>query len=248
MRAHRACSEGKHRSSVKKESSRTKVKPSSGVSCLSWSTEAKFLCLFRTRRAHQKTLSSSRSLKILLLWPVVSALWLTKHLLQGVGPAASLTSLLLTCFHEPTTAKLNYLLQEAEESIRTPENNHFFFFLPNTSAHCICLCGIFLGKAAGEGHDSVYMEHIQIPYDQYWLRTLFNKPLHTKSKDWSQSSFVSFCYPTRVWEFALNIHAYVSYLAATTSFSVKPRRGLHLLYELQKRRKKRANTSQHKAN
>lgn len=47
----------------------------------------------------------------------------------------------------------------------------------------MCLCGISLGKAAWEGRDSVYTERVQIPYDQHWLRTLFDKSLRTKSKN-----------------------------------------------------------------
>lgn len=49
-------------------------------------------------------------------------------------------------------------------------NNHWvFFLLPNTSGHRIGLCAIFLGKETGKARDSVYMEHIQIPDEQYWL-------------------------------------------------------------------------------
>lgn len=73
------------------------------------------------------------------------------------------------------------------ESIGTLANNRWaLFFLPYTSANCIRLCGIFLGEAAGRGRDSVYMEHIQIPSDRYWLRIRcvlhFNKSLDPKYK------------------------------------------------------------------
>lgn len=60
------------------------------------------------------------------------------------------------------------------------------------------------------GRDGVYVERVQIPYDRYWLRADL-KSMVCVLFFWGGGG-----YWTRVWEFALNIHAYVSYLAATT--------------------------------
>lgn len=124
MWADRACSEGKHRSRVKKKGlGRRENQLLVSTVCL----EAQNLR--SPEKRSRKLFPALVCLKILPLWPVVSALWLTKHLLQGVGPAVSLTGLLLTCFREPTTAKRNYLLLEARKSIGTLANNHFGFLL-----------------------------------------------------------------------------------------------------------------------
>lgn len=148
VRAHRARAEGKHRSSMKKKAlGRRKNQVLVSTVSLQAQKLSSLTCCGQEERT-RNLFPAFVCLKILSLWPVVSALWLTKHLLQGVGPAVRLTGLLLTCFHEPTTAKRNYLLLEAEDSVGTLANNHWvFFFLPNTSAHCICLCGIFFSKA-----------------------------------------------------------------------------------------------------
>lgn len=221
MRAHQACSEGKHRSNGKKKAlGRRQNQTLASTVCLEAQTFSSSR-LLRARRAHQKTLPKSSFPQNSSTLACCLCTMINKASAAGGGTGCEFDRLAVNMFPRADDSQTQLPPPRGRRINRHASKKPLGFHL------------------FAKHFSTLYMFMRYFPRRGSWRRPvmlfIWNTYTFLMTNIGCERSLTShyapnprpevnhrlwvFAIPTRVWEFALNIHAYVSYLAATTSFS-----------------------------